>query len=1448
MTFHNVSPRSVTISTHQLIEMQAARQPESIAIQFNDQHLTYAALNQQANQLARHLQRFGVGPGILVSLCVERSLEMFVALLAVLKSGGTYIPLDPAYPADRLEFMLEDSQSSILLTHGALDEQLATTPALQRVYLDKDAETIAQYSCENLNVELAEGDRAYIIYTSGSTGQPKGVQIKHSGLVNLLRSMQHEPGMTNQDTLLAITTISFDLAVPDLYLPLISGAKIRLISRAVATNPAELKKILSNPEITFVQATPASWRMVLAAGWRGNKNLKVLCGGEALTRALANQLLDRVQSLWHMYGPTETTVWSMIHPVMSGSDVVPLGRPIANTQIYLLESPAQQEPHDLVTVSVGVTGELYIGGSGVALGYLNRPALNEARFIPDTFSQIPGALLYKTGDLARYLPDGNLEFIGRSDNQVKIRGHRVELGDIENALSQHASVRESVVLAKEDTTGNRKLVAYVVPKGEAEQSDNLEKSYSEQIEQWENVWSNAYVQTSDADPTFNSNGWNDSFTGKPMPAEEVQMWVDQTVDRILALKPKRILEIGCGMGLLLFRIAPHCDHYYGTDISGAGIHNIQSHLDQAPESWSHVKVAQKSAHELDGFGLGSFDTIVINSVIQYFPSVDYLVDVLKHLTTLVAPGGHIFVGDVRNLNLLRTFHTGVQCGFAADSLSTEALRIRVQERMEQEHELVIRPEFFEAFQKHVPAITHVDTQLKRGYARNELVRFRSDVVLCVNRAVDVITDLPQQAWQETSLENLHQRLQNAEISCLKITDVPDPRIAAEVQITQGLMDKPENITLGELKGITSAPIASAHPEDFWQLGAALGYCINVIWPGSGVPGYYDVVIQPQQDAKAFTTDYCENIQSWHSYANDPFKANTLNNFLPQLQRFLKKTLPAHMVPSSFVVMETLPLTPNGKVDRRALPEPKKHRPTLASDYQAPTTALEKRLATVWSQVLGIDRIGTRDNFFELGGHSLLTAKLLTAVEGVIDLEVPLFYLLRDPTIEGLVKGIKILKQVGNQASGEILPQIDWAVETQLDRAIVPQGSFEFTSQPKAVLLTGVSGFLGAFLLQELLQTTTADIYCLVRAGDLAEAKHKIQTNLERYQLWSGAMPDRVRPLVGDLAQPQLGLTDQMFEDLALQLDGIYHSGAFVNLVYPYNALRAANVLGTQELLRMACLGKVTPLHFISTIDVFQSSQYFEQDQILEDAILENPDALGRGYPQTKWVAESLVMEAQSRGLPVAIYRPGMLTGHSETGAAQTGDLLCRIIKGLIQMKLAPQLDSWINMIPVDYASRAIVALSLKASTLGQKFHVVNPVAIPWNDLLNEIRRAGYPLQPIEVKEWKALLMAWPAAGENALLPMRGLFTEMDEYSGMTYLEAFLLTSDAFDCRNILTALEGTGIACPSIDAKLMGTYLSAFQRSGFLTQSPSNQVPRRTTRSIASPAQPAETATMVASY
>ncbi|MEA5602496.1 non-ribosomal peptide synthetase [Nostoc sp. UHCC 0252] len=449
---------------HQLFEVQVEKTPNAIAVIFENRQLTYRELNNRANQLAHYLQQLGVKPDVLAGICVERSIEMVVGLLAIMKAGGAYMPLDPAYPKERLAFTLADSQVSVLLAHTHLVNNLPSHSA-QLVCIDTDSIAFADYSPENLVSSAIAEDLAYVIYTSGSTGKPKGVQIPHRAVVNFLSTMRQTPGLAKEDILLSVTTLSFDIAALELYLPLVVGARLVLVNREVITDSTQLLKQLVSNGVTVMQATPATWRMLVTSGWEKPNTMKILCGGEALDSSLANQLLERGQEVWNLYGPTETTIWSAVQKVSQEQQqgVSSIGRPIANTQFYILDSHQQLVP-------IGVPGELHIGGEGLARGYWNRPELTREKFIPNPFES--GKRLYKTGDLARYRRDGKIEFLGRIDHQVKIRGFRIELGEIEALLEKHPQVRETVVLAREDIPNDYRLVAYLVTHENATPSIN----------------------------------------------------------------------------------------------------------------------------------------------------------------------------------------------------------------------------------------------------------------------------------------------------------------------------------------------------------------------------------------------------------------------------------------------------------------------------------------------------------------------------------------------------------------------------------------------------------------------------------------------------------------------------------------------------------------------------------------------------------------------------------------------------------------------------------------------------------------------------------------------------------------------------------------------------------------------------------------------------------------
>jgi amino acid adenylation domain-containing protein/non-ribosomal peptide synthase protein (TIGR01720 family) len=444
---------SANVSIAEIFAEQVARSPNEVAVIYEGARLTYQELEQKANQLAHYLRKRGVGPEVLVALCSERSLEMLVGLIGILKAGGAYVPLDPSYPRERLAFILTDAVCSLVLTQHVLIERLPLEGKAQAICLDRDWEMIEQESVGALDKMGDPANLAYVIYTSGSTGKPKGVQIPQRAVINFLQSMREQLHIDHTDTWLAVTTISFDIAVLELFLPLIVGARVVLASHEVAADGYQLVQLLLNENATVMQATPATWRMLLSDGWSGKYDLKVLCGGEALASDLAHQLVPICQELWNLYGPTETTIWSTATRISDGA--ITLGRPIANTEAYVLDAALRPVP-------VGVEGQLYLGGLGLARGYLKRPELTAERFIPDPFGQELGGRLYQTGDRVRYRADGRLEFLGRIDYQVKVRGFRIELGEIETVLRKHTLICDAAAVVQEDTDEHKRIIAYVV--------------------------------------------------------------------------------------------------------------------------------------------------------------------------------------------------------------------------------------------------------------------------------------------------------------------------------------------------------------------------------------------------------------------------------------------------------------------------------------------------------------------------------------------------------------------------------------------------------------------------------------------------------------------------------------------------------------------------------------------------------------------------------------------------------------------------------------------------------------------------------------------------------------------------------------------------------------------------------------------------------------------------
>ncbi|MGW6919207.1 amino acid adenylation domain-containing protein, partial [Kitasatospora sp. NPDC054939] len=999
-----------------LLQERAAATPDAPALVAGDTVLSHAELHARANRLAHTLLAHGAGPEHLVALALPRTADLVVALLAVLKSGAAYVPLDPDHPAARIAHVLDDTRPVLLLTTRQTDDRIPPGTPGTRLVLDDPgtAARIAAHPADDptdadRSTPLRPGHPAYVLHTSGSTGRPKGVVVPHAALANLLADFTERLPLRPEERLLAVTTVAFDIAALELYLPLLAGAAVVLAPREAVPQPSALLDLIARHGVTTLQATPALWQLLVSHDPQGLRGLRMLVGGEALPAALADTLRTLGSELHNVYGPTETTVWSTAAALTASATPAgrpPIGRPLANTRAYVLDG-------SLAPVPPGVAGELYLAGAGVARGYLGRPGLTAQRFTADPYATEPGARMYRTGDLARRRADGELEYLGRADDQVKVRGFRIEPGEIEAVLTEHPGVARAAVLAREDRPGDVRLVAYVV-------ADTADRAHSARVEQdqlgeWRDLYDSVYTGARAAAFGEDFASWNSSYDGRPIPQAEMHEWRDTTVERIRALRPRRVLELGVGTGLLLSRLAPDCEEYWGTDFSPSVIEALQRHVDADPALADRVRLRTCAAHETDGLPEGRFDTVVINSVVQYFPNAGYLEQVLDRALRLLAPSGAVFVGDVRNPRLLRALATGVQVARATDLGDPAALRRAVEHTLVLEKELLVDPEFFTALRHHVPGIAGTDLRLKHGTAQNELTRYRYDVTLHKEGAAVLPLDAaPTRPWRrdQDSPAALADHLRTERPELLRLTGVPNARVAQELGYARALdaglpptaepptadRPTPEQPTEGD-------PLGPVDPDAFHRLGAELGYWVGVTW-ATHAPEAVDVVLvrgDRTADGAAPVGAYTPSgaatatapLATW---TTDPAARRGTGALLTALREHARAHLPEYMVPAAFVPLDRLPLTPNGKLDRAALPAPD---PTLPGGGRDPRTPQEQIVCDLFAQVLGLPRVGVDGDFFDLGGHSLLATRLAARLRAAFGVELELRALFETPTPAGV---------------------------------------------------------------------------------------------------------------------------------------------------------------------------------------------------------------------------------------------------------------------------------------------------------------------------------------------------------------------------------------------------------------------------------------------------------------
>ena len=948
---------------HKLFEEQVERTPDVVAVVFEDQQLTYRELNARANQLAHHLQKLGVEPEVLVGICVERSLEMAMGLLGILKAGGAYVPLDPAYPQERLTHILSDSRMSVLLTQQRLVSKLGQHES-PIVSLDADWQVISQQSEGNPVNKVQSENLAYVIYTSGSTGTPKGVLITHQALVNHTLAVAKAYHLQPSDLILQFASISFDVAAEELFPSWLSGSTVVIRPEQLLAF-ANFLRFLEQEKLTVLNLPTAYWHEWVSYLTRKDVSLPpslrlVIVGTEqALPGKLAlwqKQVGSHVSWI-NAYGPTEATIGATLYEPATCQENqqltrVPIGRPIANTQIYILDQHLNATP-------LGVPGELYIGGISLARGYLNQPELTTEKFIPNPFSSNLETRLYKTGDLARYLPDGNIEFLERVDNQVKIRGFRIELGEIEAFLARHPKVRETVVTLREDYPGNKRLVAYVVP------SHGVDKKTGS-IELWPSVGEYPVYDELLYYAMTNDERRNHSY----------KVAINQLV------RDKVVVEIGTDKDAILARycIEAGAKKVYAIEISEEAYLSALNCISNLKLS-DKITLIQGDATKVN---LPEMADVCLSEIIGAIGGSEGAAVILDNAKRFLKPGG---------VMIPQKSITKIAAACLPDELLHNPKFTNTSVYYaEKVFETIGHPFDLRLCIKGFPYATNIISDAATfetlNFTEGNSCNYRHKISLKIRQNSRMDGFL---LWL-----NLH---------------------TVEGEIIDSLQHNNNWLPVYFPVFYPGIPVFAGDTIQAWCMGMLSENKINPDYKlkGSLIRNNGEVIEFEHNSfhhKKLFKQiPFYERLFSQGvgdlSLHDIPHKKQVITT--SELRKFLKKKLPDYMMPTTFVMLEALPITPNGKVDRWALPAPENLCSDTDAAYVMPQTELECTILRIWQKALSIQTIGIHDNFFEMGGHSLLMFKIHSQLSELFKADLSLLDLFRYPTISSLAKYLSRVK-------------------------------------------------------------------------------------------------------------------------------------------------------------------------------------------------------------------------------------------------------------------------------------------------------------------------------------------------------------------------------------------------------------------------------------------------------
>ncbi|CAE6968503.1 D-alanine--D-alanyl carrier protein ligase [Paraburkholderia domus] len=953
------------VSLTSRFESQAAANPGLAAIVEGERVVSYATLETEANRLAWHLIALGVGPGDVVATQFARSARMVQAVLAVMKAGAAFMPLDPDHPAERLAELIGEAMPRLALTTGDLAARLPA--GLARLELDHPG-TEADIA-EESEIAPRDEDRvapllgehpAYLIHTSGSTGRPKGVLVPHRGLPGLAEAQADRLNIGPGARVLQLASCAFDAAVSELAMTLTRGGAL-VIAGADERTGSELGRLLDAAAITHATFTPTVLQTLPPQA--GCELRAVIVAGESCPVDLAAAWSARVR-LFNAYGPTEATVCATMSAPLTRDGGVPIGRPIESVLAYVLDNALRPCP-------MGTVGELYVGGDALAQCYIGQPALTAQRFIADPFASAPGRRLYRTGDLAAWRADGQLEFRGRADDQVKIRGARVEPGEVAAAIAAMPLVEQVAVDAAPDAEGRMALTAYVVPSKHGDAMLALRRaSVLDHVEAWREIEDDVVVRDEAVDPTFDTRGWSSAYTGEPLSSAEMRDYVEGTVARIGKLVPRRLLEIGCGAGLITFPLLDVLEAYVGVDVSRRRIARLRS----VQDTWltggtlpgrTQAAFHCAAAHEIERLALGRYDTVILPSVVQYFADEAYLIEILAQtFDSTLAPGGTIFVGDVRHKGLQDAFNLSVERCRSGPDIDPAVLRERVRQKARQERELQFDPSFFMGLRVLFPQIAQVEILPKRSGFAGELSRFRYDVVIRTDgEAIDGSTF----DWKDgaaADIDSISEALA-AGPAALALRGVPNSGTIAAHSDAACLMQ-------GDMRQFPSG----VDPRQLWRLGDALGYRVDVSLAAGHPGGMLDVLFRADDDRPVQMPGAAAGVDPGVPSAAQ-LNSVALQRIARSIRDELDTRLPQVLIPQAIILLDALPTTVSGKLDRQKLREIGRQADRPRLPVAIPRNVRERILCAIVADLLSLDDVDLDRNFFHLGGDSISSIRLVS---------------------------------------------------------------------------------------------------------------------------------------------------------------------------------------------------------------------------------------------------------------------------------------------------------------------------------------------------------------------------------------------------------------------------------------------------------------------------------------